>query len=103
MRKQRDHETEKRKQNCGRVRNISPPGFCVEHITVDRIPETKMNEQRDEKRERQIVDHGNRSIEILFKPQRVVYVEHKSDEAKSREMDHERRAAALFEKDEKAH
>src|SRR5690606_15573252 len=93
-------EEDRRKRNGG-GRNIKRqrlPAFAVENTAPHRIAKTEMHEQRREKCERNIVDQGYSKVEILPKIQRPIYVECERREANRCEMEHERRPAALFEK-----
>ena len=60
-----------------------------------------MQEQRHKERERDIVHQADAEVEVLAEPDRVIRVKDECRETDRREMQHERRAAALLEKHEK--
>src|SRR5688500_5214041 len=76
--------------------------LLVENVAVDRITKTEVQKQRSEESECNIIEQAYREIEILPKIQRSIDMKHERCKADHREMQHERRAASLFEQYENA-
>src|SRR5687767_826414 len=102
MRCQRKHSQTERKEGSRDVQCDGLPTLFVEDITVDRITKTEVQEQRSKECECNIVEQAYGEIEILPKVQGSVDMKNERRKADHREMEHEWRAASLFEQDEEA-
>ena len=82
-------------------RNVRQRLF-LKNLAPDRISDAEMKKQRDEKRERHVVEQSDGQIEILAEADRLIDMKDERRKTNGRKMQDERRLAALFEKDEDA-
>ena len=97
LRNQSNKYLPRRQQNRGNVENVGFPTFVGKNIASDRISDKKMEEERNKESECKAVDQVDREIKILARADRPVNMKDERREANHREMQHERRAAALLE------